>query len=61
MTSNEPVRSPIPSTPKTVGRIEPDSTNATLDRFSIIIYGLVALAMLSQAGWILWLEYVASP
>ncbi len=59
MTSTETAGSPTPSMPKGVDRGELDPTDATLDVFSSIIYGLVALAMLSQAGWILWLEYVS--
>tara|TARA_Y100000588_G_C13371375_1_gene550800 strand:+ start:324 stop:491 length:168 start_codon:yes stop_codon:yes gene_type:complete len=30
----------------------------SVDRFSIIVYGLVTVAMLAQVGWILWLEYI---
>ena len=29
-----------------------------IDFFSIIVYGMVAVAMLGQAGWIIWIEYI---
>jgi nitrate reductase NapE component len=29
-----------------------------IDFFSIIVYGMVAVAMLGQAGWIIWMEYI---
>ena len=36
------------------GGVDMDST----DFFSIIVYGMVAVAMLGQAGWIIWIEYI---
>ncbi len=58
MTSGNPDHSPAPSTQDTINQGEAEPIDTPLDRFSIVVYGLVALAMLGQAGWILWLEYL---
>ena len=50
---------PSPATSKSSGHLRDQSNSFPKDGFSIIVYSLVALTMLGQVGWILWLEYLS--
>ena len=50
--------SPTPSSSSSRKISDKDHDNDAMDRFSMIVYTLVALAMLGEVGWILWIEYL---
>ena len=58
MSDAETNHSPTPPSPDSHGGADEDHEKDALDPFSITIYALVAIAMLGQAVWILWVEYI---
>tara|TARA_Y100000588_G_scaffold94401_1_gene102262 strand:- start:5039 stop:5209 length:171 start_codon:yes stop_codon:yes gene_type:complete len=48
---------PSPPSPQSSLMVETRSAGMGLDAFSCWVYTMVTLAMLAQAGWILWAEY----
>jgi len=49
---------PYPLSSKSDRKIDAQPDSFSKDGFSIIVYGLVVLAMLGQIGWIIWMEYL---
>ena len=47
--------SPTPSRVNDSGK---ELDGDAVDRFSLIVYGLVIVAMMCQVGWILWIEFL---
>ena len=48
---------PSPTSSQSNRAVDKRSAGLGLDGFSQLIYAAVALAMLAQAGWVLWAEY----